>query len=179
MRHSGAVAVHPGRDFNPRTPCGVRLPFFHGFPQRWKFQSTHPLRGATIARPLNFHVPIYFNPRTPCGVRRAAGRAAVTARRFQSTHPLRGATSCCRSHQIVAKFQSTHPLRGATYSSFFAISARIFQSTHPLRGATTSTPCKNRNYIISIHAPLAGCDRLGKNHTLPVPHFNPRTPCGV
>ena len=33
--------------------------------------------------------------------------------------------------------------------------------------------------MISIHAPLAGCDSLSSSSTSRVNHFNPRTPCGV
>ena len=35
-----------------------------------------------------------------------------------------------------------------------------FQSTHPLRGATESTYRRFDMDEISIHAPLAGCDKL-------------------
>ena len=81
--------------FNPRTPCGVR----HDQPQtvcpcQSKFQSTHPMRGATElitaddqTETISIHAPhagcdagaamagetmAYFNPRTPCGVRLGA-----------------------------------------------------------------------------------------------------------
>ena len=99
------------------------------------FQSTHPLRGATLHRRGTARADVYFNPRTPCGVRlwqTLTGRRCMT---FQSTHPLRGATkSCC----------------GIEYG-----------------------------LLISIHAPLAGCD-LPSLPPLSSPcHFNPRTPCGV
>ena len=150
-----------------------------------KFQSTHPLRGAT---------PTSSGP---------ASRAI-----FQSTHPLRGATRAHVGVYLVdIAFQSTHPLRGATLSAAdvdtgvlisihaplagcdSAISAMPsasprFQSTHPLRGATVAigmelgmsthfnprTPCGVRHHPdqyrrpdkpISIHAPLAGCDAAG------------------
>ena len=79
------------RDFNPRTPCGVRLSFNQMPLQLEEFQSTHPLRGATRRNlgliklvNISIHAPLagcdsvpriarrapgYFNPRTPCGVR--------------------------------------------------------------------------------------------------------------
>ena len=80
------------RYFNPRTPCGVR-PAPCGAPpmanpisihaplagcdpprQPWimsraRFQSTHPLRGATGPVVQHRRVEVDFNPRTPCGVR--------------------------------------------------------------------------------------------------------------
>ena len=99
-------------DFNPRTPCGVRLQ-----PHLW------------LLRLRN------FNPRTPCGVRLSPFRIGSATSKFQSTHPLRGATE-------------RYPLE--------------------LVGAD-----------ISIHAPLAGCDRHRRTHARHPPYFNPRTPCGV
>ena len=101
---------------------------------------------------------------------------------FQSTHPLRGATRTYWIRITNKTFQSTHPLRGATAIHFLRLYAVKFQSTHPLRGATAHTchtnrqvqhfnprtPCGVRRRFlppsqapapISIHAPLAGCDR--------------------
>ena len=54
-----------------------------------------------------------------------------------------------------------------------------FQSTHPLRDATKL--CENGFYVnvISIHAPLTGCDKkkmlIGQKYI----YFNPRTPYGM
>ena len=36
------------RDFNPRTPCGVRQYWTDKNTDAFQFQSTHPLRGATM-----------------------------------------------------------------------------------------------------------------------------------
>ena len=57
-------------DFNPRTPCGVRLKMPPGVKWDQKFQSTHPVRGATRRNSMYLCEPRNFNPRTPCGVRR-------------------------------------------------------------------------------------------------------------
>ena len=57
-------------DFNPRAPCGVRHKNDGNWRGEQRFQSTHPVRGATWqerARSTSRH---NFNPRTPCGVRR-------------------------------------------------------------------------------------------------------------
>ena len=40
----------------------------------------------------------------------------------------------------------------------------IFQSTHPLRGATPKIAAMAAAYEISIHAPLAGCDKERRDH---------------
>ena len=79
-------------NFNPRTPCGVRRRRQMGARRRIPisihaplagcdflfdedgggpeaFQSTHPLRGATVPRSARAGGLRHFNPRTPCGVR--------------------------------------------------------------------------------------------------------------
>ena len=79
-------------NFNPRTPCGVRLHHCPGQPldlfisihaprvgcdllfqfrclTYQKFQSTHPVWGATDLSDSGGKSQINFNPRTPCGVR--------------------------------------------------------------------------------------------------------------
>ena len=100
------------------------------------FQSTRPLRGATVvALPL-------------------AG-----SWEFQSTRPLRGATALAR-HALppMSLFQSTRPLRGATVWPIHPIFPGLFQSTRPLRGATNLSVFFRAHDYISIHAPLAGRD---------------------
>ena len=59
------------------------------------------------------------------------------------------------------------------------ITVSIFQSTHPLRGATAAGAVLDLDLVISIHAPLAGCDERLRRRPDPYQHFNPRTPCGV
>ena len=54
-----------------------------------------------------------------------------------------------------------------------------FQSTHPLRGATTWIGVGLAESLISIHAPLAGCDSRSRCRPKQAGNFNPRTPCGV
>ena len=80
-------------DFNPRTPCGVRHRRKRGCPEPERFQSTHPLRGATNSQLCEQRHEPYFNPRTPCGVRPSKDGIPSAFRGFQSTHPLRGATA--------------------------------------------------------------------------------------
>ena len=100
------------------------------------FQSTHPLRGATFSARRCGAARTHFNPRTPCGVRRPTTWHGSATSSFQSTHPLRGATSASASADLIVP---------------------LFQSTHPLRGAT----------------------RVVDPRLLVTIHFNPRTPCGV
>ena len=144
------------------------------------FQSTRPLRGATV------------EPK------------AVTASKlaFQPTRPLRGATRWSTAPKAKAVFQPTRPLRGATITSiliqsWYNISTHAplagrdkvfgdssgqpveFQPTRPLRGATT-----HQNFIAIVSSnfnPRAPC---GARREWYLPrydrrNFNPRAPCGA
>ena len=120
------------------------------------FQSTHPVRGATNGEPVR-HVEIGISihaPREGCDF--DLGHIAIPHDVFQSTHPVRGATTLMSStNTLYRPFQSTHPVRGATPTNTTAQYARsIFQSTHPVRGATPA--CNNAPFVCV--------------------HFNPRTP---
>ena len=192
-----------GQDhFNPRTPCGVRQNPSATSTGSRKFQSTHPLRGATqtpIAVNWDY---VNFNPRTPCGVRRGGLTARPCSCEFQSTHPLRGATNFAPNVNARVIISIHAPLAGCDRTSavFFHRPAHfnprtpcgvrpsamssplvyaVFQSTHPLRGATDDFITSDFINIISIHAPLAGCDARRYRRERYEENFNPRTPCGV
>ena len=78
-----------------------------------------------------------FNPRTPCGVRRRACIKGAAAEGFQSTHPMRGATPC-RCSAIV---------RSRYFNPRTPCGVRLASSLHHVK-----------YFLISIHAPHAGCD---------------------
>ena len=163
-----------------------------------------PLAGCDLNHGLQRPRGAYFNPRTPCGVRLAgtAGRWRLSKCVFQSTHPLRGATANAFSHLCFGKFQSTHPLRGATrhptaqggrqadFNPRTPCGVRHEHESNLCYGHyfNPRTPCGVRRlkpfplkncFIISIHAPLAGCDQSLRRLRLQARNFNPRTPCGV
>ena len=174
---------HPRRD---REPISIHAPLagcdaFSRQPE-FKieiFQSTHPLRGATVTLPVDDILP-YISIHAPlagCDACRRARRQRAAG--FQSTHPLRGATGAGEGKTCTGGFQSTHPLRGATCISPSGRCSSRFQSTHPLRGATQVGGYFPAAMAISIHAPLAGCDRDVPDFFHPDGDFNPRTPCGV
>ena len=171
-------------NFNPRTPCGVRQRFSLKALQDLKFQSTHPVWGATIQKlvgasdddlfqsthpvwgatapiPSSITQRVNFNPRTPCGVRLVPDKDQMKQLQgFQSTHPVWGATSAMTyDGDNLKTFQSTHPVWGAT-SSFVHVRfpSGGFQSTHPVWGATYQDRDGQRAHRISIHAPRVGCD---------------------
>ena len=64
------VVNHLTDYFNPRVPCGTRLYLKRGNIMGEEFQSTRPMRDATLARSRGQHKEAYFNPRVPCGTRR-------------------------------------------------------------------------------------------------------------
>ena len=171
----------PPFDFNPRTPCGVRL-LALGF---------HLYRGG-----ISIHAP-----RAGCDFWHWDSISIEEV--FQSTHPVRGATSLYLGISTTTlKFQSTHPVRGATALDNYEV-ADVKISIHAPRAGcdrarrhhgrkdchfNPRTPCGVRRAIpphwgllwtISIHAPRAGCDALLLLHPLLPQNFNPRTPCGV
>ena len=102
---------------------------------------------------------VNFNPRTHRGVRLFGRPDSPIAIVFQSTHPSWGATISSISTQSANKFQSTHPSWGATlFFRTYSVCADDFNPrTH--RGVrlyeTSYTSEKN---LISIHAPIVGCD---------------------
>ena len=125
---------------------------------RGRFQSTHPVWGATsrwscrfCAPPISIHAPrvgcdtppgrparpwtCNFNPRTPCGVRPLARATSFPGSPISIHAPRVGCDENAYDQGVVVK--------------------------------------------ISIHAPRVGCDLLLCLPHHPGPHFNPRTPCGV
>ena len=164
------------------------------------FQSTLPLRGATV-RGFEHLVPAEISIHTPlAGSDLAILCQASRSPKFQSTLPLRGATRFGSSRSAMSPFQSTLLLRERPSSVMTAWSSILFQSTLPLRGATRIPKELWDNYRISIHVPLAGSDSFGKRISAcrmisihvplagsdkpldppapPTRNFNPRSPCG-
>ena len=80
-------------NFNPRSPCGERRALTASLPHAAIFQSTLPVRGATLLKPRNVANKTDFNPRSPCGERHKNNRNPERKLKFQSTLPVRGATA--------------------------------------------------------------------------------------
>ena len=143
------------------------------------FQSTRPLRGATMS----------------------ADKQTATAA-FQSTRPLRGATVCSIIPVLVMVFQSTRPLRGATYY-FFVPNRLVWISIHaPLAGRDADiwlkesstehfnprAPCgARRSPVVPLRfpklfqstRPLRGATKSSTTPATEFFDFNPRAPCGA
>ena len=167
-------------NFNPRTPCGVRRGSTDQALQVIDISIHAPLAGCDRPYPALRRCQANFNPRTPCGVRPYV-RGLVDQDSISIHAPLAGCDVECGLRLIgYSQFQSTHPLRGATREALLV--ARWKRYFNP------RTPCGVRPYLdllstvvvaISIHAPLAGCDRPRSPIGFTPTYFNPRTPCGV
>ena len=168
------------RNFNPRAPCGARPRGRAAREQPHRFQSTRPLRGATMighgewlpylfqsTRPLRGATAAgmvlspprpHFNPRAPCGARRDRRRGDYARADISIHAPLAGRDEIADVEIMLEQiFQSTRPLRGATQAVRDGKYKPIFQSTRPLRGATAAM-------ILATYPPA---------------DFNPRAPCGA
>ena len=169
---------------------------------RFKFQSTHPARGATggrILRPPSGVISIHA-PREGCD--QTFMSLPLETREFQSTHPARGATIRHRHVGYLAQISIHAPREGcdggtnltATIGGDFnprtprgvrpapipsAMVNWLFQSTHPARGATGLEALRNRwPGDFNPRTPRGvrrGRCRGGKG----LCNFNPRTPRGV
>ena len=171
------------QDFDPRTPCGVRLTpesrtfslsiFQSTHPMRGatkfhpyrvytgKFQSTHPLRGATL-RTLQWCPQTEISIHAPARGATAIVVFLLPTVTFQSTHPMRGATPVSSSPPVSSSdFNPRTPCGVRPPSPWHRAPCAIFQSTHPLRGATKYDFSATAEPMISIHAPLTGCDWKG------------------
>ena len=149
------------RDFNPRTPRGVRREVLdngvvvHGNsnprtprgvrPRRkglhWitdRFQSTHPARGATAGSWPTTSPNANFNPRTPRGVRRP-GAGRLHHQMPISIHaPREGCDGIGvpAGHDPLLHFNPRTPRGVRLGPQMILTRPPVFQSTHPARGAT-------------------------------------------
>ena len=169
-------------DFNPRAPYGARPSKDTTGKIQIKFQSTRPIRGATLRNKSLSYGAKNFNPRAPYGARPSAvsrlspvsrisihaphtGRDRKTAqkitdmRRISIHAPHTGRDSVSGlMYTDSGTFQSTRPIRGATPTTTREMPRTSgFQSTRPIRGATTE--CKPVSDICN--------------------NFNPRAPYGA
>ena len=157
MRHQRLWLSWQSRYFNPRTPCGVRLGLLAFKRVFAKFQSTHPLRGATL----------------PAAHAGAAFLISIHA-------PLAGCDLAGFQESIRKKISIHAPLAGCDERPGEGLDGRrYFNPRTPCGVRLQICGCLNSIFWISIHAPLAGCDSASGAKTQMPTNFNPRTPCGV
>ena len=146
-----------------------------------RFQSTHPLRGATPYTARQVALQLLISIHTPlagCDLIKAGYRVQM---RISIHAPLAGCDAVVTGgYTQTGRFQSTHPLRGATRQGNRSAKRKDFNPRTPCGvrpGGDGDISAKG--HAISIHAPLAGCDNLIYLLPSSFTHFNPRTPCGV
>ena len=129
-----------------------------------KFQSTRPIRGATLCLFRRLTLFRDFNPRAPYGARRTKILLTTLQTLFQSTRPIRGATIFQNSHSgSTTLFQSTRPIRGATGTIQQPVCPYFYFNPRAPYGARRYSDKQSRRARnISIHAPHTGRD----SHTL-------------
>ena len=144
------------------------------------FQSTRPLRGATLTG-MTFREMFGISTHAPLAGRDLRHQRTHADERKISTHaPLAGRDVMGRTTAgTLLLFQPTRPLRGATGCCPTSGRSLVFQPTRPLRGATSAQRDAKRDLRISTHAPLAGRDGTNPFGCGVWTHFNPRAPCGA
>ncbi len=105
----------------------------------------------------------YFNPRTHRGVRPCEPLIPDIDIAISIHAPIVGCDHTTINNIIIGRlFQSTHPSWGATKKYLTMKQIVRFQSTHPSWGATLCGYAKKFDSLISIHAPIVGCDTRDK-----------------
>ena len=161
MRLKSGNATSSSGNFNPRTPYGMRHDWILPSAIIKLFQSTHPLRDATVC----YHMD-------------------VEGCRFQSTHPLRDATDHIQSElpdhsdfnprtpygmrpfylkktSIPSGISIHAPLTGCDKKqSILADEGRYFNPRTPYGMRHEDSNSQTVAITISIHAPLTGCDAI-------------------
>ena len=149
----------PDGDFNPRAPCGARPEKMKGVYIMEKFQSTRPVRGATVSFDLPAFSPSNFNPRAPCGARHTPTIRQATARYFNPRAPCGARPGHGDAFERRRGDFNPRAPCGARLILVLLLFWRLkFQSTRPVRGATFSPSTITVIIDISIHAPRAGRD---------------------
>ena len=124
-----------------------------------QFQSTRPVRGATIQWGQLPPLVFYFNPRAPRGARHAVPDTWKVADQFQSTRPARGATGWSAVVVLFRLNFNPRAPRGARPNGCkHRFHTMNFNPRAP-RGARPTLDRYDRLEIeISIHAPREGRD---------------------
>ncbi len=191
----GNVSIHApraGRDppipemvgeltgFNPRAPCGARRDQVYCKSINQSFQSTRPVRGATVQNRRTKTWQRSFNPRAPCGARRRRRPTRPVRWCFNPRAPC-GARRRKDTLNIVStvSFNPRAPCGARRKTSPELTAVSKFQSTRPVRGATTGQAQPAGPAAVSIHAPRAGRDDYAGPSTTRTSGFNPRAPCGA
>ena len=155
-----------GRNFNPRTPCGVRQLVHASLGQAVDFNPRTPC-GVRLYRSHGRNRDVYFNPRTPCGVRPDVFlRPGDGDKHFNPRTPC-GVRQVTMSKKANLTEISIHaPLAGCDQGAVPVLRGGDISIHAPLAGCDNVQQHWRRPGNISIHAPLAGCDGSCKRSTM-------------
>ena len=190
------------RSLNPRIPCGMRRQEIRFRGADKPFQSTHPIRDATIiahGRVDRNLVSIHashtgcdslagfadghtrrFNPRIPYGMRQLDGLVLLehTLVSIHASHTGCDATRPGEGDQL-ARFNPRNPYGMRRGRPTLLMQISKFQSTHPIRDATDVPIRLITPHLVSIHASHTGCDLTVSVIAVATAGFNPRIPYGM
>jgi len=145
------------RGFNPRVPCGTRLPRTPEEVRDYRI-SIHASRAGRDFGPVFEYVEDEgFNPRVPCGTRH--GYSAISSSSKVSIHASRAGRD---------------PRPALPFSCRKGFNPRVPCGTR--RGSALLV---RRGQRVSIHASRAGRDPATMSARTIQPSFNPRVPCGT
>ena len=155
------------RYFNPRAPCGARLPLLDALDKLLPFQPTRPLRGATCVEAV-LRARVAISTHAPLAGRDYQVIYADGAKKISTHAPLAGRDGLRRviRMQRPKEFQPTRPLRGATSGMGWRSKSKGISTHAPLAGRDLKTPRLADARGISTHAPLAGRDQLSSTVSL-------------
>ena len=131
------TTAFPSPYFNPRPPYGGRPFQVSSTLSPTLFQSTPPIRRATLRPRIHTQCTVLFQSTPP--IRRATRQDRQDRRRtchFNPRPPYGGRHFCTWHNQHIVRFQSTPPIRRATVRAAIMRPLRVFQSTPPIRRAT-------------------------------------------
>ena len=145
--------------FYPRSPHGKRLVHSTGANNPNLFLSTLPSRGATRIQSPYAHPQPHFYPRSPRGERPWIGSAARWIENYFYPRSPRGERHVERCCMLTGgDFYPRSPRGERPSIPWTLFCCQGFLSTLPSRRATPTDDGPPNDYIISIHAPLAGSD---------------------
>ena len=169
----------PWINFNPRSPYGERPVRLGIRPTRYLFQSTLPLRGATIVarrllagRLISIHAPLTGSDFFQITIFRASIAISIHAPLTGSDHH-----SPC-DLPPAPNFNPRSPYGERPRCSAPMVSAMNFNPRSPYGERRLVPSIPGPHIQISIHAPLTGSDRYSSSAARATSYFNPRSPYG-
>ena len=138
-----ASSIRPERNFNPRTPRGVRRVITPKRSNSGEYFNPRTPRGVRRLKSPNIPCTFCnFNPRTPRGVRRYSISTTAMYMKISIHAPREGCDEPQRLKPMSGIYFNPRTPRGVRQVNGILVTLNegVFQSTHPARGATLSSP---------------------------------------